>query len=136
MPPFEKGHSGNPAGRPPGARNKTTVAMEELLDGEAELIIRKAIAKAKAGEVTALRACFDRIVPARRGRPAPFPLPSLNSAADAAKASAAIVEAVAVGDLTPNEAAALARVLDVFTRSRSAAELEERVTNLERMVNV
>jgi len=34
-PPFPKGHSGNPRGRPPGARNAATVLAEQLLDGEA-----------------------------------------------------------------------------------------------------
>ena len=38
--PFEKG---NP-GRPEGARNKTTLAAQVLLDGEAENITRKAAA--------------------------------------------------------------------------------------------
>jgi hypothetical protein len=28
---FQPGQSGNPAGRPPGARNKKTLAMEEML---------------------------------------------------------------------------------------------------------
>ncbi len=31
---FQKGVSGNPAGRPKGARNKSTLAAEALLDGE------------------------------------------------------------------------------------------------------
>ena len=48
--PFKKGQSGNPGGRPKGTRNKTTLAMEELLDGEAEIITRKAIEKAKEGD--------------------------------------------------------------------------------------
>jgi hypothetical protein len=46
---FQKGQSGNPAGRPRGSRNKTTVLMQNLLDGEAEEIARKAIEMAKAG---------------------------------------------------------------------------------------
>jgi len=33
---FQKGQSGNPNGRPVGARNKTTLAIEALLGGEAE----------------------------------------------------------------------------------------------------
>lgn len=33
---FAKGYSGNPAGRPPGTRNKATEAAELLLDGEVE----------------------------------------------------------------------------------------------------
>ena len=34
--PFPKGQSGNPSGRPVGARNKTSLAVEALFDGEAE----------------------------------------------------------------------------------------------------
>src|SRR5262245_39615187 len=47
--PFERGNSGNPRGRPKGARNRTTLAVEALLDGEAEGITRKAIEKALDG---------------------------------------------------------------------------------------
>ena len=40
--PFAKGTSGNPRGRPPGSKNKTTLAVEALLEGEAQAITRKA----------------------------------------------------------------------------------------------
>ena len=73
--PFPKGRSGNPQGRPPGARNAATVIAEQLLDGEAEALTRKAIDKAKEGDMTALRLCLDRVVPPRRERPVLFPLP-------------------------------------------------------------
>jgi hypothetical protein len=32
---FEKGQSGNPAGRPPGSRNKATILAEAMFQGEA-----------------------------------------------------------------------------------------------------
>ena len=35
---FEKGQSGNPAGRPAGSRNKATLLLDKLTDDEAELI--------------------------------------------------------------------------------------------------
>src|SRR5918993_443042 len=85
--PFEPGRSGNPAGRPSGARNQTTRLMEELLDGEAETITRKAIELATGGDSVALRLCLERIIPTRKDRPVPFSLPPIDTAADAVKAS-------------------------------------------------
>ncbi len=49
---FKPGQSGNPHGRPRGARNRATVAAEELLDGEADALTRKAIELAKQGDTT------------------------------------------------------------------------------------
>jgi hypothetical protein len=75
------------------------------VEGEAEALSRKAVELALKGDVAALRLCLDRIVPARKDRPVCFALPNLKESKDAVKASAAIVEAVAAGDLTPSEAA-------------------------------
>src|SRR5205814_5231060 len=78
--PFEKGRpSPNPNGRPRGARNRTTLAAEALLDGEAEAITRKAIELAKAGDLTAIRLCVDHICPIRRGRRLGSTLPRLDT---------------------------------------------------------
>ena len=66
---FPPGQSGNPAGRPKGARNKATLALETLLDGQAEALTQKAIELALGGDMMALRMCLDRILPARRDRP-------------------------------------------------------------------
>src|SRR3954447_8683346 len=92
---FQKGQSGNPLGKPKGARHRVTVAAETLLEGEAEAITRKAIELAKGGDGPALRLCMDRILPARRDRPIFFNLPPLTKAADAVEANAALVAAVA-----------------------------------------
>jgi hypothetical protein len=58
---FKPGQSGNPSGRPHGSRNKATLALEALLDGEGEAITRKAIEKALEGDTAALRLCLERI---------------------------------------------------------------------------
>jgi Family of unknown function (DUF5681) len=55
---FKPGKSGNPAGKPPGAKNRTTLAVEALLDGEAETLTRKAIELASGGDMQALRLCL------------------------------------------------------------------------------
>ena len=107
MSKFKKGQSGNPAGRPMGSRNKMTVLAEKLFDeklfGEdkkADAIITKAIELAESGDTACIRLCLDRIAPPRKDRPVCFELPRMTESKDAASASAAIVAAVAAGELT------------------------------------
>jgi Family of unknown function (DUF5681) len=129
--PFQKGQSGNPSGRPKGSRNKATLAAEALLDGEAEALTRKAVEIALAGDTTALRLCLERLMPARKHRPVTFALPHLETAADAVKATAALIRAVADGDLTPSEAAELAKLVDGFTRAVDLHDVQQRLEKLE-----
>ena len=111
---FAPGQSGNPNGRPPGARNKTTLAVEALLDGQAEALTQKAIDRALEGDSAALKICMDRIAPPRRDRPLAVDLPVLKEAADARAVLAAIIAATAEGELTPSEASVLAGLVADF----------------------
>ena len=129
--PFEPGRSGNPAGRPSGSRNRTTIAAEELLEGEAEAIMRKAIEMAKAGDMVALRLCLERIVPSRKERAVKVDLPPIETAADAVKASAALVAAVAAGELTTGQAAELGKLVEAAVRAIEATDLARRLAELE-----
>ena len=52
---FPKGVSGNPNGRPKGARNKATNMAEALLEGQAKALVQKAVSMALKGNTTALR---------------------------------------------------------------------------------
>ncbi len=133
--PFQKGESGNPAGRPRGARNRTTMLMQDLLADHAEAIGRKAIALAQEGDIAAIRVCMDRLAPARKDEPVAFDLPPLDTATDSVAAAARIVAAVAAGELTPSEAAELAKVIDVYVRALEAKGFEDRLAKLEGAVN-
>jgi len=62
--PFEPG---NPGGKREGMRHRLTMLAEQLLEGEAEGLVRKAIERGLAGDAAALRLCLDRILPPRRG---------------------------------------------------------------------
>jgi hypothetical protein len=130
--PFEKGQSGNPAGKAPGTRHKLTLAAEELLDGEAEAITRKAIEMALEGDVTALRLCLDRIVPPRKSRRVPFDLPKIEKAEDLLLAFGAVVSAMGAGDLAPDEAAVIVGVLEAKRKAVETVELDRRIQELER----
>jgi hypothetical protein len=74
---------------------------------------------------------MDRLLPARRDRAVNFALPKLETAADAVKANAALVEAVAEGELTPSEAAELAKLVEGFTRSVDLHDIQARLDKLE-----
>jgi hypothetical protein len=130
---FRKGRSGNPAGRPLGARNATTMAAEILLQGEAERLTRKCIELALVGDTVALKLCLERIYPVRKDRAVRFPLPPITSARDAADIAAAVAQAVAAGHITPSEAAEIAKVVDVYVRAYQTAELDDRSKPLEQM---
>ena len=130
---FKPGQSGNPSGRPHGSRNKATLALEAILDGEGEAITRKAIEKALEGDTTALRLCLERIYPPRKSRPITLELPKIESADDVAKAQGTVIGAMAIGDITPEEATVVAGVLEAKRRSIETCELETRMAALEKI---
>ena len=129
--PFEKGRSGNPAGRPRGSRNRSTLAAQLLLQGEAEAVTRKAVELALGGDPTALRLCLDRLIAPHRERLVPLALPPMRKPADLASSMEAIAAAVAQGVLAPAEAAELAKVVGTFANSIEMRDFDARLRELE-----
>lgn len=130
--PFRKGQSGNPKGKPKGALNHATRAVQALLDGEAEGLTRKAVEMALEGDTTALRLCLDRLCPPARERAidAELILPELK-AENLPDAVSTVVHAVAAGNLLPGEGQALIGMLEGLRKSIEIAELEKRIAALE-----
>ena len=130
--PFEPGQSGNPSGRPKGARNRATLAVEALLDDEAEALTRKVIELALAGNIAAIRLCFERLLPPRRDRGVVFDLPKIESAADALAASGAVLESCAAGNLSPSEAADVMELIKTQLRAIELRQIESGMAAHER----
>ncbi|MCJ2067920.1 DUF5681 domain-containing protein [Methylobacterium sp. J-030] len=128
---FEQGRSGNPAGRPKGARSRATQALEQILDGDAEAILRKAVELAKDGDPVAMRLCLDRLIPVRRDRPITFMLPPIEKPADLTRATHALMQGVAAGEITPSEAAELSKLVDAHVNAIKTADLAERLARIE-----
>ena len=131
--PFEKGQSGNPAGRPRGSRNRRAQLVEKLYDESAAALVQAAIELAIKGDGTALRVCMDRVAAPMKERTVEFELPPMTTAADAITALAAITQAVAEGDLTPTEAGDLAKLVQGFAQTVSTADLEQRIKRIEEL---
>jgi hypothetical protein len=133
---YQPGESGNPAGRPRGARGKATILAQGLFADEAQEIIRAAIDLAKSGDAGAIHVCLDRIAPRARDQVVAFELPPLHSAASALSALADVAAAVGRGELTPVEADNLSKLLERYVAMAEAVELEERVARLEQKVGI
>lgn len=122
---------GNP-GKPKGARSQTTLAIESLLGKDAAKLTRKAINSALAGDSTALRLCMERIAPVRRGRVVTVDnFPKVTSAADVPGALSSLLQAVAKGDLTTDEAESIASLCSRYVGALEAVEHEARLKALE-----
>jgi hypothetical protein len=128
---FQKGQSGNPAGRPQGSRTKATLFAEAILEKDREEIINAVVAAAKNGDSTAMRLCVERLIPVRKGRPIVFDLPPVKTAADIAGAVGELARAMAAGELTTDEASAAASVIEMHRRAIETTEIEQRLQRLE-----
>ena len=124
---FTEGNSG----KPKGARNKTTIAIESLLEGQAEALTQTAISKALDGDSMALRLCMDRIAPLPKDKPISFPLPYMENANDASKAAGSVLKAVSIGEITPIEGSRVLGLIDSFKRTLELTVIEHRIQALE-----
>jgi hypothetical protein len=115
--------SGNPAGKRPGTRNCKTVLAEALRDGEDTAVARVVIDKALAGDTVAARFLLGLLSPKPRGRAITLDLPEGARAGDVVAAFAAM----AAGEITPDEALVVTRVLDGRRRALQALALERRL---------
>lgn len=122
---FQPGQSGNPAGRPPGALNKKTLATEAMLAQRAEASVAKIIDRADAGEPAAMRLCMERMAPIGGNRPLPFELPPVDTPDDVAAAARAVMKAMAEGAIAPRETINLLAVV------AAAARIAERVQSMK-----
>ena len=128
---FKPGVSGNPKGKPKGARNHTTRAVLALLEGGVLEVTKSVLDAAKGGDLAACRLVLERIIPPSKERPVSIDLPSTGSVQGCSDAQDAILQAVGVGDLLPGEGATLAAIIENRRRSIETVELESRITVLE-----
>jgi hypothetical protein len=129
--PFQPGQSGNPKGKTPGTRNRTTVMLEQLFEDEAGAIARMVVEQAKNGELAAAKLVLERLVPPAKERTIRIELPRVEKAADLPIAMAAVIAAVAEGELAPHEGQALQALLEGQRKAIETLDLATRLSALE-----
>jgi hypothetical protein len=133
---FQPGESGNPAGRPRGARNRRTLVAESMLDRDGPAILETLVELAKEGDIAAIRMCIERIFPRPRGRPVAFDLPPMGTTTDAVAAMGAVVQAIGEGELSAEEGADLAKVVASFSQTVATADMEQRLRQVEQSLTL
>jgi hypothetical protein len=128
---FQPGTSGNPGGRKVGQKNRATALAEQMLNGEAEAVVRALLHSAKNGDTAAAMFVVRRLVPVRHGYPVQIDLPPIASADDLVKALSLIAQQMAEGKLTPEEASQAVNVLEVQRKARETSDLAQRLAELE-----
>jgi len=124
---FSAGNSG----RPRGSRNRVTLAIDSLLEGQSDALTQTAISKALEGDSIALRLCMDRIAPPMKDKPVVFPLPRMHGAMDASEAAGSVLSAVSDGTLTPIEGTRVMGLIDSYRRTLELTDIEQRLNALE-----
>ena len=128
---FAPGRSGNPSGRPKGARHKATVLAEQLIDEAAGRLTEKCIEMAFAGDTVALKIVMDRLIPPRKSRTITIDLPEIRTAADLLDAQGRVATAMAGGEISPDEAAEVSKTLEFIGAAIERRDLEARSAALE-----
>ena len=127
---FAPGNRGGP-GRPRGSRHRAQAALDAIGEAGAAEGLQAVLQAAKGGDMRAASILLDRVWPTRKGRAVEVALPEVASAADLVPALAALVAAMARGELTPQEAQAMCAVLESQRRAIETATLEARLAALE-----
>lgn len=115
---FQKGQSGNPAGKAPGTKSWRARLASQLREDAGDLLT-KMKEKALAGDVQALRFLLERALPPVRATAPLVDIPALSDTEDRAEQAHAVIAAVGRGELPADVAGQL------LVGLRAAAELTD-----------
>ena len=126
-----KGQSGNPRGKPRGARNKVTVLAESLLAEEAEALVKKCVQLALEGQPVALKLCLERILPPIKERSIQLNLQAPHTTEEILHAMGQVFVHVVDGTIGPQEGNTLMNMFAATTKGIETFQLEQRLAALE-----
>jgi hypothetical protein len=121
------GQSANPAGKPKGG----VTDLRRQLSEHGEALASKLIDMALAGDVAALKICFDKLVPSLKPVSHKSERITLPPGANLSEKAMTVIEAAGLGKLDTSEAATLISGLAACARIIETDELVKRIQLLE-----
>ena len=133
---FQKGKSGNPAGKVKGTLNKTTALAKKLLAEDIEDITKNLVMLAKNGDMTAIKIVIDKLIPNQKSSQISFELPTIKTATDIAGGFSQILEQVSTGEISVADAKDVGSILESARKTYEIEELEKRIDDLQLKLGV
>lgn len=132
MAKFKAGQSGNPTGRKPGTKNKTT-QLAMLLIPHAENLVNKAVELALSGDVQALKLCLDRLIPRASSQCFQTDINGLevDKTQSLSTIGRHIINLMLAGKMTPEDAQKFLATLDSHRKLIEHSDLVRKVDELE-----
>jgi len=128
MAKFQKGKSGNPAGRPAGTSKPDT--LRQSLGTHVPAVIDAVVQKAKKGDMAAAKIILDRTVPTLKPREMRIAI-ELPEAGSLVERGDAVINAIASGTLLPGQGKDLLAALTAQARLIESTELLDRIAAIE-----
>jgi hypothetical protein len=123
---FKPGTSGNKAGKPAGTTYRAK--FRAAVNADLPDIIKNLVASAKAGDPPSIKLVLDRLIPPLR--PTSDAL-NIRTAGSLEKQGAAIINAMARGQVTPDAAKTALDAMGVQSRLIEQSEVIQRIEALE-----
>jgi len=123
-----KGSSGNPLGRKPGSGE--VAKLRQGIASKLPDIIKRLVESALEGDVGASRLLLERVIPPLKPTESPVTI-TMPKNAGLTEQGQAVVTAIAKGEVSPTQGAAMLGGLGVMARIKELDVLEARIAALE-----
>jgi hypothetical protein len=127
--PFPPGESGNPAGRPPGSKNRFSTAFQDVVGEQFENLLRVVLEQALDGDLRAVKLLLSHTPPEREQ--IELQLPKISSMKDIVAANEAVFDAIGQGQLAPESAKLIGELIASQMRTIGGLDFERRLALLE-----
>ena len=124
---WKPGQSGNPNGRPRGTGE--VAKLRASIAAHVPEIIEQLVEVAKTGDVQAARLLLERVLPPMK--PTELAVPLALPDGSLTEQGRAVLAAVSIGDLAPEQAARLLASIGMLARVAEIDELTNRIEKLE-----
>ena len=127
---YQKGQSGNPAGRPKGLKSKTLLTLR----GKSEEIVKSVLAQAEEGCVQSQKMVLDRVIPTIKPVDPPIVLTGYPVNGSLIEKANFFIDAAGKGKLSVSQASVMVGAIASLCRIKEVEEIDRRLSEIESQI--